>query len=629
VAEGILENRMQLTRLAGYLLLVGLAVTVCILAFRITLPEPPPQFRLDRAELSEDGSAWRAITLPHQDAGDTGQSVYRLSFDYPGKVSELWSVFLPRFLSQVEISVNGDVVFDSRHALSTARPDRNVPEIAALPSILLQAGRNEMTVKLSVHGPLSPFLDAVYVGPDSALRPAYNLRVFIFETLPIVLTAWQAIVGVILLAIWLNRRKEPVYGVLAAAMAAGVLQGLIGMPAQRAPLSLLGAAPSLESALMLSFIAVLLGFRLPRFYGFVFLPALALVVLGFLGMQDALHVVYVLFGPVTVGVCIAAILLLLSWSAIRNRNAISYFLGPAVAAMLTCWMHDLFRVFDLATDDRIFVGRLSYSAALIVIGTWLAWRFVQALNEVDSFAGRLVERVRDAEEKLRESFAREEIRSRNEALAAERTRLMRDLHDGLGGHLVSIVALSEQSGMDGARIGEAARAALRDLRLVIDAMDDIDGDLMLVLGSWRERTMAQLRAHAMKLDWHVRGDGIPAFPDLRPWHVIQILRLLDEAVTNAVKHSGARTVKVSLETLFEEGEEPTGQITVEDDGRGFAVPACSPETGRELRTGRGLANMQRRAELCGAALCISSGELGTSVRLNLPRRFPATGLAAS
>src|SRR4029434_10116892 len=100
------------------------------------------------------------------------------------------------------------------------------------------------------------------------------------------------------------------------------------------------------------------------------------------------------------------------------------------------------------------------------------------------------------------SFAREEERARAAALARERTRLMRDLHDGLGGQLVSIVALSER-GNATAPIGDAARAALKDLRLVIDSMDDIGGDLMLALGSWRERAMAQLRPHNIALEWHV------------------------------------------------------------------------------------------------------------------------------
>ena len=150
-------------------------------------------------------------------------------------------------------------------------------------------------------------------------------------------------------------------------------------------------------------------------------------------------------------------------------------------------------------------------------------------------------RVREAEDRLRASLALEEQQARAAALASERNRLMRDLHDGLGGQLVSIVALSERNAWEGDRIGNAARAALKDLRLVIDAMDDIDGDLMLALGAWRERTAAQLRSHGLPLEWHVKTpDGMPVHPELRPWHVIQILRLLDEAVTNAVKHAGAK-----------------------------------------------------------------------------------------
>ncbi len=118
----------------------------------------------------------------------------------------------------------------------------------------------------------------------------------------------------------------------------------------------------------------------------------------------------------------------------------------------------------------------------------------------------LVIRLREAEDKLKASFAREQERARAAALARERARLMRDLHDGLGGQLVSIVALSERDSA-GAPIGEAARAALKDLRLVIDSMDDIGGDLMLALGSWRERAMAQLRPHDIALDWHAVSAG--------------------------------------------------------------------------------------------------------------------------
>ena len=79
---------------------------------------------------------------------------------------------------------------------------------------------------------------------------------------------------------------------------------------------------------------------------------------------------------------------------------------------------------------------------------------------------------------------------------------------------------------------------LKDRRLVIDSMDDIGGDLMLALGSWRERAMAQLRPHDIALDFAVSPQGLPVHPELRPWHVIQIVRILDEAQFTALLEGG-------------------------------------------------------------------------------------------
>jgi signal transduction histidine kinase len=265
---------------------------------------------------------------------------------------------------------------------------------------------------------------------------------------------------------------------------------------------------------------------------------------------------------------------------------------------------------------------LSYSAMLVAIGAALTWRFARALNPVDSFAGRLVTQVREAEDKLKASFAREEERARAAALAREHTQLMRDLHDGLGGQLVSIVALSERGNDASAGIGDAARAALKDLRLVIDSMDDIGGDLMLALGSWRERAMAQLRPHGIELDWQITPPGLPVHPELRPWHVIQIMRLLDEALTNAVKHAHARRIMVSIETRCEANGLDQGRITIEDDGKGFVLDADSKAPAESMQAGRGLRNMRSRATRCGAGLDLTSGAGGTRVRLTLPHRFP-------
>ena len=627
------RRRLIASRLVPYLLLQVLIVIATILGLRLLQPSDPDDFALSGFSLREDG-ATRPVALPNFTASRYSLAdppLYTGNFTFhQDEAASGWSVYLPRFSNAVEVAIDGVVVLDTRRDANANRPDRNTPQIAAIPASLLREGTNEITVRLFVWGPLKGFLDTVYVGPDAALRPAYETRTLLFVTLPVVFSAWQSILAVILAIMWLMRRREPVYGVLAVAMVIGVVQAYVPPPVPPAATSrlaavLLASAPT-ESALVVMFGVLFFGWRWPRYGALLFVPGIVVFVVGLIGGPPLPRNLFLMLGIPTVGIC----LLLMAWvtttAVVRRQDAASFTIGCAVTIVLVCWIQDMLTVLEIVNTDRIFVSRLSYSAMLVAIGAGLTWRFARALNQVDSFAGQLVTRVREAEERLKASFAREEERARAAALANERTRLMRDLHDGLGGQLVSIVALSER-GHEGATITDAARAALKDLRLVIDSMDDIGGDLMLALGSWRERASAQLRPHDITLDWRVATvQGLPLHPELRPWHVIQIVRILDEAVTNAVKHARARHIAVTIETL-DASEGPRGLISVTDDGHGFA-PASQGEAGRTGQTGRGLRNMRNRAARCSAVLDLSSDASGTRVRLQLPQRFPDSDAAA-
>ncbi|RXG88123.1 sensor histidine kinase [Bradyrhizobium zhanjiangense] len=625
------RRRLIVSRLVPYLLLQALIVIVTVLGLRLLQPGDPEDFAVSDFSAREDGTM-RAVRLPHFTASRYSLAdppLYTAAFTFrPGDAGSGWSVYLPRFSNAVEVAVNGVVVLDSRRDANANRPDRNTPQIAAIPSSLLRDGANDITVRLFVWGPLKGFLDTVYVGPDAALRPAYETRTLLFVTLPVVFSAWQSILAVILAIMWLMRRHEPVYGVLAVAMVLGVVQAFVPPPVPPATTSrlaavLLASAP-IESALIVVFGMLFFGWRWPRYGTLLFVPGLVVFVVGLIGGPPLPRILFLVLGIPTVGLCLFLMACVTAAAVVRRQDAASFTIGCAVTIVLVCWVQDMLTVLEIATNDRIFVSRLSYSAMLVAIGAGLTWRFARALNQVDSFAGQLVARVGEAEERLKASFAREEARARAAALANERTRLMRDLHDGLGGQLVSIVALSER-GHEGATITEAARAALKDLRLVIDSMDDIGGDLMLALGSWRERATAQLRPHDIVLDWRVATpQGLPLHPELRPWHVIQIVRILDEAVTNAVKHAEARHIAVSIETL-DDDHGPYGVISVTDDGKGFALAGNGASAGQ---TARGLRNMRSRAARCGAVLDLSSDASGTRVRLQLPQRFPDSDAAA-
>ncbi len=610
-----------------YLLLQALIVIATVLGLRLLQPSDPDDFALSAFSLQENGTT-RPVTLPHFTSSRYSLAdppLYTGAFTFKDGDAG-WSVFLPRFSNAAEIAVNGVVVLDSRRDFNANRPDRNTPQIAPIPASLLRNGSNEITVRLFVWGPLKGFLDTVYVGPDAALRPSYENRTLLFVTLPVVFAAWQSILAVILAIMWLMRRREPVYGVLAAAMVLGVVQAFVPPPVPPAATSrlaavLLASAPT-ESALIVMFSVLFFGWRWPRYGTLLFVPGLIVFVVGLIAGPPLPRVLFIALGIPTVGISLILMACVTATAMVRRQDAASFTIGCAVTIVLTCWIHDMLSVFEIMPNERTFVSRLSYSAMLVAIGAGLTWRFARALNQVDSFAGQLVARVREAEERLKASFAREEARARAAALANERTRLMRDLHDGLGGQLISIVALSER-GQEGPTITDAARAALKDLRLVIDSMDDIGGDLMLALGSWRERAAMQLRPHEITLDWHVATpQGLPLHPELRPWHVIQIVRILDEAVTNAVKHAAARHMTVTIET-HDDGKGPYGVISVADDGEGF-----SPAGEETSQTARGLRNMRSRAARCGAILDLSSDASGTRVRLQLPQIFPDSDAAA-
>jgi signal transduction histidine kinase len=627
------RSRSFAWRLSQYLLLQAGIAILCILALRHSLPEPPSRHLVTAFTLNDRG-ATHAITLPDfvpSRRSMDDPALYTASFNWTGSEADrAWSVYVPRFTNGVAIVVNGVEILDSRRDPSANRPDRAAPEIAVIPTALLRDGANDLAVRLYVWGPISGFLDQIFVGPDEVLRPSYEQRTFLFVTLPTVFSAWQGILAVILTVLWAVRRHEPAYGALAAAMTLGAAQAFlltaVDQPKHPELNAILIVSAPLESGFVLAFAILFFTRRWPRYAYLIFVPGVLLALVGLFGDLEALGALYLFVGIPAASLNLLLLALVAGWSEFRRQDVPSLLLGCALTIVLTCLVHDLLEVLQILPDRRVFFTRLSYSAMLVAIGAGLTWRFARALNRVDGFAAHLVIQLREAEDKLKASFAREQEQARAAALARERTRLMRDLHDGLGGQLVSIVALSER-GEASAPVGDAARAALKDLRTVIDSLDDIGGDLMLALASWRERAIAQLRPHNIALDWKVSPPGLPVHPELRPWHVIQIVRLLDEAVTNAVKHAEASDITVSIETLTDASGEASGCITIADDGKGFVLAADGGAAGARMAA-RGLRNMQSRAARCGAELKVNSGPGGTSVRLILPRRFPESDAVA-
>jgi signal transduction histidine kinase len=236
---------------------------------------------------------------------------------------------------------------------------------------------------------------------------------------------------------------------------------------------------------------------------------------------------------------------------------------------------------------------------LVFVGAWALGTGVRARR---NRIGLLEERThRLAEEQLA-------------AAARERSRIARDMHDVLA-HSVSMMVVQAEGGAsivgaDPARaqaafeaISETGREALVQLRHTLGVLREQDAEVPAApLGIEGIGTLL-VRARKTGLDASLVEHGTPGKP---PREVgVTVYRLVQEALTNVVKHAGARKVDVALDWS------PSHlRVSVTDDGRGGAVNGG----------GHGLAGMRERVDSCGGELSAGTGpgDLGFRVTATLP-----------
>ncbi len=202
-------------------------------------------------------------------------------------------------------------------------------------------------------------------------------------------------------------------------------------------------------------------------------------------------------------------------------------------------------------------------------------------------------------------YRQREAEVREAALVEERKRIMRDMHDGVGGRLLAL-SLKAKNGRLGPDLLKAELDdSLQELRLIIDSMDTADGELDIALGALRGRIEPLIHDAGMELHWEA-GELGPQ-PDYGPRDVLSIYRMIQESVSNAIRHAGARTLTVKTCLVL-----ARIRIVITDDGAGFAD---------DVTPGKGLSNIKIRAKaLGGTAEFLPAAGGGTRVLIDLPGR---------
>ncbi len=288
----------------------------------------------------------------------------------------------------------------------------------------------------------------------------------------------------------------------------------------------------------------------------------------------------------------------------------------AYFALIGSALHDMALVtghIDPSGPSYLFWG---FTLVLVVNAVITGDYIIRTLNRAENVNLELEQRIHGKSTELEVSYLQlrktEMAGALSSARLQERERLLRDMHDGLGAHLMTALRGVERSALNRDQIAQSLQDGIDELRMMMDSAD-MGADLSVALAAWRNRWDNRLGASGVQLHWKLDDalDTIALDSDA----LLQIMRILQEAATNVVKHSGAQHLQLQASLDTQPGQTSL-LIVFDDDGRGLPAQATQPHQ-------RGLRNMHHRAQQIGATLEIDSSASGAAnpgcqVRFMLP-----------
>jgi signal transduction histidine kinase len=581
------------------------------------------------AKMSVDTSRTTAVvpnqSLPFKwDAdfpGENGRAVYELTLPerafYAASGSQaLYALYIPRVGNQVQIWMNGHLIA-SQGLLDVALLDvSQTPLFVPVPASLLHVHEpNLLVIQTTVQALRWGGLSEVYFGLEDELSISYSFARLWQHTSYVVILVSLVLMGLLSFLIWWRQRAYEtgklylyfVYSALAGSIAA--VDHLLTQHVM--PWPVVGIVAAVALAWHVIFMSRFALEVVNRQENWVRLAMLATTV--------AIGIAYLLaepfYGTITYGLLclpLVAVLICTAQSANSAQSGQARLLFLVSLIVATAALRDFFIVQWPASGMGYFVLLPQALFLFVLVMGWiLVKRYTRQHRLYHDLNIHLESRVAQRERELASSFDALQKQGQERAKLLERQRIMQDIHDGVGGQLVSLVNMAKRSHqldktLDMKQLQEHAQLALDELRIAVDAMQPVDGDLATVLATLRYRLEPRLKAAGIKLVWVVQD--LPVVVDLTPQKVLQIQKILLEALTNVMLHAGAHTVTISAQAQ----EAGHIDISLADDGVGFDVQAVNAR-------GHGLANMRFRADAIGAQLHWTRGlPVGVVVKLQIP-----------
>ena len=612
-------------------LLMWLAALVLWLPAGVLADTCAPRIVSVQAAPALDGArpltGWVDVTLPDTWSrrwpahGDSGW--YRIDWERSCTNGEPVALGIDGISVAGEVYNNGDLLWRDAFLVEPLSRSWNVPRWWVLPESGLQPGVNTVWVRAVGPAALGPGLRAVRLGDASTVAAQHYRTEWRQRTLYLINAVLCGMAGALFSVVWTLRRNTP----------AGAAYGWFGLMAltwlaylttylaytqwpwpdalARSRFSMVALVGYVLSACL--FTLRFGGQRLPR-------TERMLWALAALGAGTAVFVpddvAGLWFGRVWQGAMWVFMFncLQFQWHAWRprpeGRKQLHMLLALCWLAVMALTVTTLIPGVDrwnVARNWAAFSGLLVISLVMLLLGAQL----MQRVRSVERFNRALEQGVSEARAQLAQALAREHTRALEHTRLQERIQLAHDLHDGLGGSLIRSIALVEQAPqpLPNERVLSLLKMLRDDLRQVIDQGSSAGAQVPATPVQWA----AALRHRFTRIFDEM---GVTSLWDMPPhWQgrpsalqCLGLTRLVEEALSNTIKHSRARQVRVQC-------TQPQGGalcLRIEDDGVGFDVEAV-----RHAGLSVGMRSMMARAERIGGALEVVSSSAGTKLTVKL------------
>ena len=551
-----------------------------------------------------------SLTRPDSD----GPVWYRVSFTAraPAGPDALLALQIPHVCATVAVQLNGHLVHSGGRLQPPYTQDCGHPQLITLPPALLRPGPNLLDLmvvgqKLGQVGSRhrAAALSGLSVGPRADLLARQRGLTLLQVTAPQALGATLLLMGGFMFVLgFINRRESQLayFGALS-----------VGWALHDAPLWLRDGpltqrmAELLLSALLplLAWAAVQFLLRYARWRHALIdraLPAQALLMPLTLLAAGAHHLY-----PMTRAWSVLLALQVLAAAAFylhrqwRDRSVSFWLMGALLGVVAVAGVVEALAQQHATPPLAAQLARLAVPLMLVLMGLRLVQQHGRALQRAEAGKALLEQRVREATAEIERNFRQLSELKIEQVTERERKRIAADLHDDLGAKLLTIVHTSESD-----RISTLAREALEEMRLSVRGLTGRAVRLADALGDWRAEVVSRLAQAGIEAEW-AAPDDLPQTLSARAY--VQTTRILREATSNIIKHSGASFCSVRCQVA--DGD---FQLVVQDNGDGI-----STEADARLDRGHGMATMKQRAkQMQGQCLVESGPGFGTVIRLTLP-----------